>query len=356
MEVFKQVKLQENGALFPLASRFRLVRLGDKEARRVTDDVQTLKTLIMSCEDMYPSIDRWFDKRVMPGLRMSERVAYVAYEGESPIASAVLKRGARSKFCHLRIADGFQDFDLGKMFFTQMTLEARRLAREVHFTLPESLWCARRPFFETFGFKCATRAGRQYRAGDPELCCSAPLDVVWRAVLECLPQLMRKFAPGGFSLDNKLLISVRPKYLDRIMAGTKVVEIRRRFSERWLGCRTVLYGSHPVKALLGEATIYGIARGSPEEIWSRYGAEMGAERDEFEKYTNACREVNAIELGDVAAYITPIPLEDLSRCMQANLRPPMSYRDVGLTGSCAWSSAIAVATLLQGRFECARRP
>lgn len=356
MAVFKQLKLQENGTLFPMASGFRLVRLGERDARRVTNDVQTLRTLITSCEDMYPSIDRWFDKKVMPGLRMSERVAYVAYEGESPVASAVLKRGSRSKFCHLRIADGFQDLDLGQMFFTLMTLEARRLAREVHFTLPESLWCARRPFFEAFGFNCASRAGRQYRAGDTELCCSAPLDVIWRAALERLPQLMSKFAPGGFCLDNKILISVRPKYLDRIIAGTKVVEIRRRFSERWLGCRVVLYGSHPVKALVGEATVYRIARGSPEEIWSRYRVEMCAERDEFEKYTNACREVSAIELGDVASYIAPIRLEDLSRCVQANLRPPMSFCDVGLTGSPAWSSAIAVASLLQGRFECVRRP
>ncbi|MGO9011215.1 MAG: hypothetical protein ACLQPN_14025 [Bryobacteraceae bacterium] len=356
MAAFRQLNLQESGALFPTTPHFRLVRLGEKDARRVTDDVRTLKNLIVSCEDMYPSIDRWFDNKVIPGLRMCERVAYVAYEGESPIASAVLKRGARSKFCHLRIADGFQDLDLGQMFFTQMTLEARKFAKEVHFTLPESLWCARRPFFEAFGFGCATRAGRQYRAGDPELACSAPLDMVWRAALGLLPQLMSKFAPGGFSLDNRILISVRPKHLDRIIAGTKVVEIRRRFSGRWLGCRAVLYGSHPVKSLLGEATIYSIAQGSPEEIWSRYRAQICADSDEFEKYTNACREVSAIELRDVAPYIVPMPLEDLSRYMQANLRPPMSFCDVGLTGSSAWSSAIAVASLLQGRFRCTRRP
>src|SRR5512147_3036884 len=147
MAELRQLSFQETHGLFPLASRFRIVEIGGADAKRTTDNLRTLKSLIVTSEDMYPGIQRWFAEKVVPGLRASERIAYVGYEGEDPIASAVLKLGARSKFCHLRIHEEFQDLDLGQMFFTQMTLEARHRAEEVHFTLPESLWSARKHFF-----------------------------------------------------------------------------------------------------------------------------------------------------------------------------------------------------------------
>ena len=86
---------------------------------------------------MYPGIGQWYSDKVLPGLKTSERIGYVAFEDERPIASAVLKKGERAKFCHLRIHEDFRDLDLGQMFFTQMTLEARHIAKEIHFTLPE---------------------------------------------------------------------------------------------------------------------------------------------------------------------------------------------------------------------------
>jgi predicted transcriptional regulator len=237
------------------------------------------------------------------------------------------------------------------MFFTQMALEARRCAKEIHFTLPESLWCTKRRFFESFGFTSPVKAFRQYRASDGELACSAPQSVVWQAALEGLPALMCKFAPGGFSLGNRILISVQPKYAECIIGGKKSVEIRKRFSRRWLGCRAVLYASHPVSALVAEATISGIASGAPDEIWSEYGSRVGAELEEFEAYTAGCNEVNAIELTDVAKYIAPVSTSELSYLTRADLRPPQSFCDLHPERCNPWTAAVAVATLLHGRFD-----
>jgi predicted transcriptional regulator len=351
MARFKQLSLEQNYSLFPLASRFRIAEVDGGDARRITDNLRTLKTLVVASAPMYPNIERWFESRVVPGLRASERIAYVAFEGEKPIASAVLKLGARSKFCHLRIHEDFQDLDLGQMFFTQMTLEARHHASELHFTLPESLWCSRQGFFESFGFESPMRAHHQYRPGDPELSCSAPLATVWDAALQRLPSLIAKFSPAGFSLDNRVVISVRPKYVERIVAGTKLVEVRRRFSRRWLGCRAVLYGSHPLSSLVGEATISAISCGSPERVWSEHGPRIGAEWNEFEAYVGSCAEVTAIELADVTPYIAPVGLAQLSYLTKADLRPPQSYCGLGSEWSSPWTKAVAVATLLHGRFD-----
>lgn len=335
--------------LLPLAPKFRIVRIDKDDALRTSDDLLSLKSLIVGCEDMYPGIGRWCNTKVIPGLKTSERIAYIAYEGERQIASAVLKRGARSKFCHLRIHQNFQDMDLGQMFFTQMTLEVRHLAQEIHFTLPESLWSDKRRFFNSFGFKRPMKARRQYRTGDPELACSAPLAVVWAAALERLPQLMAKFSPAGFSLNSRLLISMKPKYVESIFTGAKRVEVRRRFSRRWLGCRAVLYGSHPLSSLVGEATIANITRDKPEKVWAAFGSRIGTERREFEAYAGSSQEVSAIEFTDVAPYLSPVGLAQLSHLVKSELRPPQSYCNLGADSSSAWTGAVAVAALLHGR-------
>ncbi len=338
-------------SFFPLAPKFRIVRIDEVDARRTSDNLLSLRSLLAGCEDMYPGIDRWFTTKVIPGLKTSERIAYLAYEGENQIASAVLKLGKRSKFCHLRIHQDFQDLDLGQMFFTQMTLEARHLAKEIHFTLPESLWSGKRRFFNSFGFQRPVKARRQYRTGDPELACSAPLPVVWKAALGRLPELMEKFSPAGFSLDNRLLISMKPKHVESIFAGAKRVEVRKRFSRRWLGCRAVLYGSHPLSSLVGEATIANITRDEPEQVWSAFGPRIGAGRREFEAYAGSSEEVSAIEFTDVAPYLSPVGLAQLSHLVKSELRPPQSYCNLRADSSSGWTGAVAVAALLHGRFQ-----
>jgi hypothetical protein len=222
--------------LFDRTANFRLAKIGGSEARRSIDDLKILRHLVAENQPMYPDIDRWFEQKVVPGLKSSERIAWVAYEGENAIASAVLKLGRKSKFCHLRIHQDIQDLDLGRMFFSQMTFEARHLAKEIHFTLPESLWFKKSKFFESFGFACANKSLKQYRWADTELVCSAKLPVVWSAVLRKLPSLRQKFSVGGYSLNNEILVSIKPEYAHQILSGEKLVEIRKRFSDRCFIC------------------------------------------------------------------------------------------------------------------------
>jgi predicted transcriptional regulator/N-acetylglutamate synthase-like GNAT family acetyltransferase len=334
---------------FLVAGDFRLAKIKDTDAERSTDDLRILRHLITENQPMYPNIDRWFDQKVLPGLKSSERIAWVAYEGENAIASAVLKLGRKSKFCHLRIHRDFQDLDLGRMFFSQMTFDARNLAKQIHFTLPESLWCKKSGFFESFGFNRAEKASRQYRRGDVELVCSAPLNVVWSAVLKKLPSLRQKFSVSGYSLNNEILVSIKPEYAHQILSGEKLVEVRRRFSDRWAGSRAVLYASSPEKALIGEATIRSVTTGHPHEIWARFGSSIGCSSAQFEEYVGSAGKVSAIELEGATPYREPIGLAQLSYLVQEDLRPPQSFCDLRLDDDeSAWAKAVSVASLLHG--------
>jgi predicted transcriptional regulator len=352
MAMLKQKKYEQPSSLFPLATSFRVVRLGEADARRDSDELKTLTRLVGASEEMYPSIGRWFREKVVPGLRSCERAAWVAYEGEEPIAAAVLKLGQDAKFCHLRIKRDFQDLDLGQLFFTQMTLEARHIAKEIHFTLPESLWESKTGFFQSFGFVQAARSTRQYRDGDTELVCTAPLRTVLNATLGRLPALVRKFNVGGYALGGDLLVSMKPRYAERILSGTKIVEIRKKFSEKWVGCKAVLYSSTPQQALVGEARVRSVSSGAPEDVWARFQTGLGCTSSEFSAYVGPAQVVSAIELDDIFPYKEPISLSQISHLLglEEDLRPPQSYCDLRLDKSQgAWANAAAVASVLHGR-------
>lgn len=336
--------------LFPPTPSFRLVELGAFHAHKQTDELKTLEQLLLANQTMYPGIDRWYTDKVIPGLKSSERVAYIAFEDQSPIASAVLKRGENAKFCHLRIHENFRDLDLGQIFFSQMTLEVRHRAKEIHFTLPEGLWSEKAEFFRSFGFSGPVRASRQYRSGQAELSCSAPVQLVWSRVVAKLPRLWDKFSPGGCSLASKLVMSVQPEYAERIFSKSKRVEFRKRFSTKWRGCKAVVYGTKPLGALMGEVTLRNVTYDSPDAIWNSFGPMGGCTYEEFVGYVGDSNGVYAIELADVIPYVSPIALAQVSHLINEHLTPPQSFNSVKIDSHGPWNKAISVAGLLQGRF------
>ncbi len=170
-------------------------------------------------------------------------------------------------------------------------------------------------FFKPFGFVRVAKSLRQYRNGDTELVCSAPHTVVRIAALDRLPALARKFNVSGYSLGGDLLVSIKPQHAERILKGSKVVEIRKRFSEKWIGCKAVLYSSNPQKALVGEATVRSVTSGAPADIWSRFHASFGCTSNEFAAYVGSAVEVSAIELDDVFPYKHPISLSQISHLL-----------------------------------------
>lgn len=332
--------------LFPLQQNFRVIRLTGEDAARSTDSLNLLNELLVSNEDMYPAIKRWFREKVVPGLRDGSRIAYIGFEGDLPILTAVIKRGERAKFCHLRISSEFQDLHLGEVFFAIMALEVRTTAKEIHFTLPESLWEKQQGFFGSFGFRNIARSHNQYRLFEEELRASAPFLDVWRAARMRLPKLMNRFSINEYSMAPSLLLTIKPEFASRLLSGEKTIEVRRRFHGRWRGARVALYASSPERALVGEATIDNITSSSPSELWEAHGEQIGCSHDEFQAYSGTTDELFAIRLRDVTPYVSRMPLCQVEYLLEEDLAPPQSYCE--LHGDQPWGKAISIAALLHG--------
>ena len=334
----------------------RLVRVEKTDARVRSDDFLSLRDFVMQSEEAYPNISYWFDSKVSEGVRTGERTGFLALINERPVAAAVVKRGAVTKFCHLKISASARSRSIGDLLFVLMALDVRHHAKKVHFTLPESVWEDRKNFFNAYTFHSAEKAGKQYRLFDSELHSQTSFTDLLHAATEKLPQLFGQLAIGQHSLLTGAVLAVQPDPLEGIFSGSKTVEIRTRFSKRWEGRRVSLYATHPVSGLAGEATIARVIEGTPDRICGSTSViRLGALHEPlYEAYTGIRDRVFALILTDVRAFGDPIPLTQLTHLLGMRLSAPQSY--LSLEDNQGWLAAVMLAAALQGSIRLLSQP
>ena len=153
---------------------------------------------------------------------------------------------------------------------------------------------------------------------------------------------------NGQSPENRILISIRPKYARKILSGRKKVEVRRMFSEKWEGSKVTIYASGHERSLVGEALIKDVVFDKPENVWERFSDQIGCTKEEFDKYTESKNKVYAIVLQDAVPYQKSISIKEISSLMKENLRPPQNYYN--LNHNAKWAKAVSIGALLQGSF------
>jgi predicted transcriptional regulator len=103
-----------------------------------------------------------------------------------------------------------------------------------------------------------------------------------------------------------VLISLHPQWAEAILSGEKTVEVRRRPPDA-PGALMLMYATAPESRVIGRARIASVQRGTPEELWDRFGARSALVRDEFLTYLAGAPSPGVLELVEVAA-LRPRPL------------------------------------------------
>lgn len=335
--------------LFSEKSDIKIVKISRDDIDLKTDKLGQFKDVLIKHETMYPGIDKWFKNKVLPGIRDGERVGYLGYKNNNPLVSAVVKKGKIAKFCHLHIDEELRNKKLGDLFFSMMAVDVRNKAKSVYFTLPESLWLNKHVFFSSFGFKDTTKSEIQYRSFEEELKTSTSFSELWKNVRKKLPIIISSLTPSNENIFTGLLMSIKPKYLEKMKSGIKIIEIRKKFNLKWRGCRVTLYSSSPSQALYGHATIDSVIRGNPDDIWNKHELDIGCTKKEYDGYIDSANQIYAIKLKNYEPYLNPLYLEHVSFLINADLKPPQSY--LSIENSPKWTEAISLAELLHGRFQ-----
>jgi predicted transcriptional regulator len=124
------------------------------------------------------------------------------------------------------------------------------------------------------------------------------------------------------------LLSVRPRFAEALLNGSKTVEIRRRKAHIADGAICLVYASSPVRALVGAVSVRATDTDLPEALWGRWGAYTGLQRDEYDDYLKDSVKACAIVVSDAVSFPRPVNLSELRR-RHRNFVTPQSYRFLG---------------------------
>ena len=107
---------------------------------------------------------------------------------------------------------------------------------------------------------------------------------------------------------SKILLSIKPEYVKKILDGVKKYEFRKRLAKDVT--KIIIYSSSPEKRIVGEAEVVGTLELPVSGLWEITRKYAGIPRDRFFKYFEDSKNGYAYELGNVVVYEKPKTLEE----------------------------------------------
>lgn len=124
------------------------------------------------------------------------------------------------------------------------------------------------------------------------------------------------------------LLSIHPRHVANILAGTKTVECRKSAIGLSPGTRLYLYATAPTKAILGEARVAELLVGPPAALWAAHHGKTGVTEAEYFAYCQDAEQAVLLSLTEVARCSRPASLA-LLRELQPGFSPPQTARRLG---------------------------
>ena len=124
--------------------------------------------------------------------------------------------------------------------------------------------------------------------------------------------------------DRMIVLSLKPRFAEAILAGTKTVELRRTTPKIEVPTRALLYATTPVRALLGTCIITSVNLAPLSGLWSEFGSRADLSYHEFKRYFEGVEVGTALTLDEQRPLSKRVPLQDL-RARPRGFRPPQSF-------------------------------
>ena len=110
----------------------------------------------------------------------------------------------------------------------------------------------------------------------------------------------------------KVLLSIKPEYVERIFEGEKRYEYRRNLFKRQDITTIVVYATKPIGKVIGEFEIGNVLEGNPYEIWEETKHCSGISESDYAKYFGEREKGFAIGIKKTKVYKKPLELMDLN--------------------------------------------
>ncbi|PKP59871.1 MAG: hypothetical protein CVT88_04400 [Candidatus Altiarchaeales archaeon HGW-Altiarchaeales-1] len=101
------------------------------------------------------------------------------------------------------------------------------------------------------------------------------------------------------------LISVKPEYVEKILNGSKKVELKKFPLKK--GVKNVLvYATRPTKKIVCILHIEEVIEDTSKNLWSKFGNISGVKKKEFFEYFKGCKKCFAFKIKDAEKFPEPI--------------------------------------------------
>lgn len=118
----------------------------------------------------------------------------------------------------------------------------------------------------------------------------------------------------------KVLLSIKPKYSEKIFSGEKKFEFRRTKPKSKIDF-VLVYESSPSCYIVGAFTVKKIISGEPNIIWEKCKHSSGIEKSYFEEYCINAEVIHAIEIDKIFKFKEPMnPFK-----IFVDFKPPQSF-------------------------------
>lgn len=112
--------------------------------------------------------------------------------------------------------------------------------------------------------------------------------------------------------QRAIILSIRPKYAEKIFKGEKTIELRRvRPKELQKGSLVLVYISSPVKCLYGAFTVKNIIEEPLNKLWTKVRKRAALDRQEYNAYFNNARRGIGIVIAQAWCLSSPLKLKQL---------------------------------------------
>lgn len=118
----------------------------------------------------------------------------------------------------------------------------------------------------------------------------------------------------------KVLLSIKPEFVDKIFCGEKKYEFRRSIFKRQEVKKIVVYASAPISKVIGEFEVDHILAGDIFDLWEQTKNFAGITEEYFFNYFSGLENGYAIKIKKYARYSNPYCIEDMF-----GLKPPQSF-------------------------------
>lgn len=124
--------------------------------------------------------------------------------------------------------------------------------------------------------------------------------------------------------DRMVVLSLKPRFAEAILAGVKTVELRRTEPKIKTPTLALLYAASPIQSLIGTCIVTSVWSAELEVLWHKHGHEASLSYHEFQQYFKGVDEGTALTLAEPRAFNQRVPLQDL-RAKRKGFRPPQSF-------------------------------